>query len=307
MSYYTNTSTSVPSLTSINLNAIQITTALMLQEAALSASIWNIVDQLGPRSLLASSYLSQQEFFWSPGLYTNQWALEAANWFNIGLAQLQRFIITNYRRPSAPILQQFWVDFPANASAARAFCESQKVQDARFTTFNVLALALIVGVGVVTILAAYGAPFALPVLQKVFGARRHRERRAVEKSQWRADHYLHLQSRLFQAHELGGEWGGEEDYVPKTKKEVVFEAPRIMPRSARSMDELLNDEPWRMSDGEEVSKTTSTTMFVEMQESPLREEAELTSPKRAAAIWRKWRKDDAGHGGEGNLVDWRRE
>jgi len=271
----------------------------MLQEAALSASIFNIVDQLGPRSLLASSYLSQQEFFWSPGLNPNQWALEAANWFNIGLAQLQRFIITNYRKPSAPILQRFWVDFPANASAARAFCESQKVQNARFTTFDVLALALIVGVGVVTIIAGYGAPFALPVLQKLFGARRYHERRAVAKRQWRADHYLHLQSRLFQACGLGGEWEGEEDYVPRTRREVVFEAPRIMSQSARSPDELLNTEPWSPS---EVSKTTSTAMFVEMQESPWQEEEELTSPERAAAIGRR---SNAGHDEQGNLDNWR--
>lgn len=245
----------------------------MLQEAALSASIFNIVDQLGPRSLLASSYLSQQEFFWSPGLNANQWALEAANWFNIGLAQLQRFIITNYRKPSASILQAFWVDFPANASSARAFCESQKVVDARFTTFDVLALALIVGLGMITIIAGYGAPFALPVLQKVFGARRHRERRKLEKGQWRGDHYLHLQSRLFQAHGLGGEWEGEEDYVPRTKREVVFEAPRIVLEGARSTDELLNVETWSSSDAE-IPKPASAAM-VEVREEE--EEEEVTS------------------------------
>ena len=102
LAYYHGTDEA--NLTAIGLNDVQKTTALMLQEAALSGSVWNIIDQLGPKALLASSYLSQQEFFYSHALPNNQWQREVANWFSIGLAQLQRSLVVSYRRPIAPIV-----------------------------------------------------------------------------------------------------------------------------------------------------------------------------------------------------------
>jgi len=139
----------MPILDAIGLNSMQQTTAVMLQENALSGSIWNVVDRLGEKALMAADYLAQGELFWSAGLPSNQWQIEVTNWFSIGLAQLQHSMISSYRRPTEQILLKYWIDFPANATDANAFCSSQKVHSAEYTTFNVLFLALNLAIGCV--------------------------------------------------------------------------------------------------------------------------------------------------------------
>jgi len=227
LSYYTGIDEA--NLTAIGLNDIQKTTALMIQEAALSSSVWNIIDQLGPKALLASSYLSQQEFFYSPALPNTQWQREVANWFSIGLAQLQRSLAVSYRRPIAPILQQYWQNFPANATAIRSFCDSQKVHDARFTTFNVLGLGIALGLGLLILICGHGAPFFVPKIQRKFASRR--QQRSIPRDQWIASHHLHLQRMVFQLTGQGS-WSGEEDSVPVTAhREMLEPLPLLIEKS----------------------------------------------------------------------------
>jgi len=100
------------------------------------------------------------------------------------LAQIQRSLAVSYRRPIAPIIQQYWQDFPANATAIRAFCDNQKVHDARFTPFNVLGLGLLI------LICGHGAPFIVPKIQRKLAARK--QQRSFPRDQWIAGHHLDL-------------------------------------------------------------------------------------------------------------------
>jgi len=210
----------------------------MIQESLASASVWNIVDQLGDKALLASSYLSQQEFFWSPGLSDNQWQIEVANWFSIGLSQLQRFIISNYRKPIGVFPDGYWEDFPANATAAQAFCKSQKVHNAQYTTLSVLGLALTFGLGGLIILCSILVPSVVPKIQVRRAAKK--QRRSAARDQWKGDHFLQLQRIAFQAHDRGS-WDCEEDFVPVTKGNATFEPLSLL--SSIKQKHKLGDEP----------------------------------------------------------------
>jgi len=214
----------------------------MIQESLASASVWNIVDQLGDKALLASSYLSQQEFFWSPGLSDNQWQIEVANWFTIGLSQLQRFIISNYRKPIGVFPDGYWEDFPANAIAAQTFCKSQKVHNAQYTTLSVLGLALTFGLGGLIILCSILVPYVVPEMQAKHAAKK--KRHSAGRDQWKADHFLQLQRIAFQAHDRGS-WVGEEDFVPVTKSNSTFEPlplrSGVQPKGKAGDEPLLRD------------------------------------------------------------------
>jgi len=127
---------------------MQMTTAMMLQDASLSGTVWNVIDELGDRSLDASNYISRQEPYWSPGLDNNHWQFEAANWSSISLAHIQRLFISNYRTPTTKILLDYFEPWPANATKEQhSFCNSQKVRSSEYTTFSVLGLGLNFGIG----------------------------------------------------------------------------------------------------------------------------------------------------------------
>jgi len=209
----------------------------MIQESLASASVWNIVDQLGDKALLASSYLSQQEFFWSPGLSDNQWQIEVANWFSIGLSQLQRFIISNYRKPIGVFPEGYWEAFPANATAAQLFCKSQKVHNAQYTTLSVLGLALTFGLGGLIILCSILVPYVVPKIQVKRATKK--QRHSAARDQWKGDHFLQLQRIALQAHDSGS-WEGEDDFVPITKSDGTFEPLPLL--SSVRLKHKLGDE-----------------------------------------------------------------
>jgi len=209
----------MPALSNIGLNSIQTTTALILLDAAAQSTQWAVVDQLGIKSLVASNYISLGELFWSRSLPSNQWAIEAANWFAIGLAQLQRNFITNYRRPSDPALLSTWMPFPTSASAAQTWCSSQKVRSAEYTTFSVLGLALNFVLGGLLLLAGH----IVPIAWQRWRARWHPS--STGRERWILDSALQLQRVVLQG-ENKGEWLGETSTVPTTSEVVSFAAPR---------------------------------------------------------------------------------
>lgn len=263
MSYYEGTD--VHELTAIGLNDLQKTTALMVEEAALSSSVWNIVDELGSAALLAPAYISQPELLVSPGLPDTQWQIEAANWFSIGLAQLQSLIITNYRKPSLPIFQKPWRQFPQNATAAQAFCGSQMVRDPRYATLNVFWLTLTIVIGSLIMLAGYGGPSLVLEMQKRYGEKT--QEGSIACDQWKIDHYLQLQRMTLQSQSLAT-WEHEEEFVPITKKGQEFTAPRRTPQQATSMDVPLLQFHQDATDHAEDGATVDTTISIALTDIP---------------------------------------
>ena len=223
--------TNITALSDIGMNDMQQTTAMMLQDASISATVWNVIDQLGPVALVASNFVEEQEFFWSPPLPNNQWQAEVANWFSIGLAHTQRLFIATYRKPNQKIQLDYWLPFPASAKSENTWCNSQKVHSAEYTTFSVLGLGLNFGVGIVVLFAGYLLPFIVPRLQ----ARRARRRGkiSVAQEQWFMNGSLQLQRIAYEAHGVG-DWEGRESTVPITAGLTEF-----IPLSQRSVASSL--------------------------------------------------------------------
>jgi len=214
-------------LADLGLNDVQQVTAAMLLEAAQESSVWNVVDQLGDRALVASSYISLQEYFWSPALPDNQWQIEVGNWFGVGLAQIQRIMITNFRPPTEQILLKYWKPFPNNATKEQIFCASQKVRNANYTSFSIIGLALNFGLGGFILLAGHGLPKLIPYLQ----SRRARRSggRSIASDQWIMNSAIQQQRMVFQLHGKGY-WVDEEKLVPTTINLETFAAPSLVSR-----------------------------------------------------------------------------
>lgn len=240
---------------------MQKTTAMMLQDAALGGTVWNVVDQLGDKALVASSYVSQQETFWSPALPNNQWQIEVANWFAIGLAHTQRLFIGNYRKPSTKALQNHWQAFPSNATDENTFCSSQKVHSSSYTTFSVVGLGLNFGIGGIILILGYLLPFMIPKLQRRQAEKKGKVSKAGE--QWLLNNALHLQ-RV--AHEMMaiGTWTRREATVPITTEVESFEAP-----SQRSIAEALRRRQRQAEDEKVEQSAMSSTTMLGAHEAPL--------------------------------------
>lgn len=209
-------------LDDIEMTPMQQTTAMMLQDASIAGSVWNVVDQLGPKALIASSYVSQQETFWSPALPSNQWQIEVANWFSIGLAHTQRLFIASYRTPSTPALLKYWIPFQDNDTNVQNFCSSQKVHSSEYTTFSVLGLGINFGIGGFVLLCGYLLPFIIPKLQRRYAKRVGKVSLASE--QWTMNNALQLQRIVYEAHDVG-EWARREKTVPITTELEKFDPP----------------------------------------------------------------------------------
>lgn len=198
-------------LRDIGLNDFQQLTALMMQDAAIDGAVWNVVDQLGDKALVASNYLSKQEIFWSPGLSNIQWQIEAANWFSIGLSHMQRLFAANYRAPTEPVLRQYWRPFPENATQAQMFCNSQKVQSQGYMTFSVLGIGLNFGIGGLLLICGHVLPYLIPWLQGKLAKEGHI---SVAREQWKAHGALQLLRVILEKE--GGQWSDPGDSFPIT-------------------------------------------------------------------------------------------
>lgn len=221
----------VPQLVEIGLNRIQQITTMVLMDAAMSGSVWNVVGQLGDKALVASNFLTKQETFWSPTLASNQWQIEVTNWFSIGLAQLQRYFVSTYRVPSEDILRDYWSSFPENATSERLFCASQKVQNLAFTTFSVLGLSLNFGIGGLLLICGYGIPIFVPWWQ----TRRAENggKRSYANEHWLMDQALEL-SRALRKSRGGSSQAFELGHVQElARDDTLAKAPLLRAVSAQ--------------------------------------------------------------------------
>jgi len=197
----------------------------MLLEAALEGCVWNVVDQLGDKALIASNYISLQQYFWSSTLANNQWQIEVTNWFSVGLAQIQRIFITNFRPPTEGILLKYWQYFPETATNEQVFCENQKVQNSDYTNFSVFGLVLNLGLGCLILIAGHCIPTFVPKLQRLLAKKRGR--RSTASDHWIMNSAIQQQRMVFQLHGRGY-WIRQEDLIPITEQLETFEAPQLL-------------------------------------------------------------------------------
>lgn len=88
-------------------------------------------------------------------LPTNQWQIEAENWVKAGLASLQDVFVTGANGP--PHALDDFLEPPAqNETVAREMCGNQKIVSTGFSSFNVLGISLILGLGSVIIVLDIG-------------------------------------------------------------------------------------------------------------------------------------------------------
>jgi hypothetical protein len=178
------------------------------------SEISNIITNLDS-SLLADNLAAKGE---SLPLPSNQWILEAQNWFSISMNNIQRLLVTTATGPTGSDAAdaQYTRDMANGRPAFSQFCRSQIIHREDFTNFSVLALAIIFGVGCAVICVSL-------VLESALGyAQSHFKRGLYRRLRWQLESTIQLQRMAFE--EVGlGTWSGGAKEVPVTEKGEEFE------------------------------------------------------------------------------------
>ncbi|KAE9371335.1 hypothetical protein N431DRAFT_483888 [Stipitochalara longipes BDJ] len=147
-------------------------------------------------------------------LPNNQWELEVENWFQIGLNNVQRMVVSFATGPPSQFAQ--YTLNQAKSPAMQWMCENQIIQREDFTSFSTLALALIFGLG--------GTVIALSLfLEVLVGWARIRFNGDLwRQEKWWMDGTLQLQRAAFENSGLGGVWRVGMEDVPISGKGKVF-------------------------------------------------------------------------------------
>lgn len=200
-------------------SAAQRSVAQVLKHAISSTLISDMIFQLGPASLSASSSVFGTSTLLSAPLPDNQWALEIANWYDYSMAHLQRLVVSVASGPAMASSNAYIVP-PADADQeVFDICANQKVIDSRYYTFSVPGLTIIVVIGLLIIIANLLLPKTIGILQRLIGHGLHR------KEDWDHDHVLQLQRLAFEGNKLGA-WSSRGGGVPTTLQSM--ESQRFM-------------------------------------------------------------------------------
>lgn len=206
--YYFNSS--YHNFTGFNLN--QRATAGLLTDAISLAHYSNTVISQGATILNAYQYVWQASGFTrlSSGLPSMQWKTEAFNFHNITLAGLQRVVL---ERPAPQIFDVRpgvsslpFIDLQTLPADAR-LCGAQKIRNPSYTSFSVLGLSLIIGIGGLIIAINF------VISDIVFFVRRRFNRSQYKRIDWITGETLHLQRMVLESHGVGP-WKGGEAVVP---------------------------------------------------------------------------------------------
>ncbi|KAF8865654.1 hypothetical protein BDZ45DRAFT_796456 [Acephala macrosclerotiorum] len=191
-------------------NPLQHSLMRIIRSAAYSSSWSYILGSLEP-SLLADSLASDKL---SLPLPSNQWILEAENWFEVSMANMQSFMVNTATGPPGSDAQ--YTSGQANSdSGLKQYCESQIIQREDFTSFSVLTIVLIFALGGAVICVSLFLETLVGYLQLRF------KRGPYHQVRWQLDSTLQLQRMAFE--EVGlGRWRGGADDVPVTEMGEEF-------------------------------------------------------------------------------------
>ncbi|KAJ4301904.1 hypothetical protein N0V90_004000 [Kalmusia sp. IMI 367209] len=167
---------------------------------------------IGRENLIANDYLwdGGTQFGLSAALPDNHWQSEARNWFNTSLAALQRAAPTFARPPEfdvgngLPILK--YIKGPDNPEMEH-LCHSIKMRSKAHTSFSVLGLSLLIGLGLFVMLLNMVLPKAVAYYQTRTG------RGGYKRLEWVESNAFQLQRMAAEGRGVGP-WMGKEDDVP---------------------------------------------------------------------------------------------
>jgi hypothetical protein len=168
-------------------------------------------------TLLAESFAA---YGLSLPLAANQWILEVENWFTIGQAVLQRFMLETITGPaSSQYSSQVNTTIAATDPTVAWMCENQIINRGDYTNFRTLTISLIFALGIIVYATNQSLEFITGSVRQKWRTGRWRQRA------WWAEGTLQLQRRTFE--ETGIKWELDEwDRVPVTEKGVTFSALR---------------------------------------------------------------------------------
>ena len=230
-------------------NEAQMTTASLLFYALDWAHLHQLLGNFNKPPLLLNSYQQQLA---SLGLADDQWLLETSHLFALTLNTVQRYITEFATGPPSPY-SEYTSEWLAGNPTFNSLCNSQIIRSPNFTSFSMLGISLIFGLGGLTICISL-------CMESVVGYFRRRWRRGLfQQVRWRLDGKLQLQRMAFEEAGLGI-WQGGADQVPTT---VVRGKKITLPQS---WDE---DHPSLSSKGKKASPAwseSSTTLLNELGE-----------------------------------------
>ncbi|KAI9795054.1 MAG: hypothetical protein M1816_000076 [Peltula sp. TS41687] len=162
----------------------------------------------------------------SEPLPDNQWQAEVEYWFTIGLAKLQRYIVSYAAGVpfyAANVSKGTYISKPSDA-ASQYVCDNQKVQVTGGTiSFSTLGVVLIVIFGGLLI----GTSLVLdPIIGLISKHKKKKKKNAHHRHrQWAVEEKLQLQRLAFEGAGLGT-WSNGNATVPITRPDEKFEVLR---------------------------------------------------------------------------------
>jgi hypothetical protein len=146
----------------------------------------------------------------------NQWELEVQNWFQIGLNNVQRMVVSSAAGPPGQFAQYTFNQ--SRSPALQWMCENQIIRRDDFTSFSTLAIAFIFGLG--------GAVIVLSLfLENIVGWIRIKFNGDLwRQEKWWMDGTLQLQRAAFENSGLGGVWRVGVEDIPISGKGKCFPA-----------------------------------------------------------------------------------
>ncbi|KAF2737471.1 hypothetical protein EJ04DRAFT_550620 [Polyplosphaeria fusca] len=162
-------------------------------------SISGIVDALGISALVARQGLAANM---QGPLPSNQWQIEVEHWVGASMASIQGSFVETGNGP-APLYQQF--RRAPNETAEKNMCENQKIMTTKYSSFSVLGVGLILGIGGLIMLL----DIFLELLVDYIESRRRRSKGNTKHSyarvEWNTNTTLQLQ-RLAHEQVGAGDW-----------------------------------------------------------------------------------------------------
>ncbi len=157
----------------------------------------------------------------------HQWMIEVQWWQAIAMAAMQLRAIDWAVGPENPVSRQY-VKVPTTPEG-RQMCDNQKVRKSTHTSFSVLGMGLVFGLGLFIV---FLGSFIHSIVERI---QRWTHRGTHRRLQWVWDGMLQLQRVGFEGKNIGT-WSGQDDVVPTTAAGEKFR-----PLFAINPQEELND------------------------------------------------------------------
>lgn len=218
---------------SLRLNGRQAQIIVRLTNVLARADFWDMVVELGSEGLLATSNLGDGYGAAAPP--DDQWARELSHWFGTHLSVAQSIVAKYPTGTGNPNIDRYF-ERPTNVNATW-MCDSQIIQRDDYYTFNMVGMLLIlVGGGLVIITNI----IVMCCVQQTWRIGSEKKT-GFQDSAWRLYDQLQLQSRVYQAMNLG-DWN-ESTSIPVTEKDMEIFPPPVFGDHGFASDVELADVP----------------------------------------------------------------